>query len=45
MKLSYDKDTSLEVVTPNITALMKFMIGLETKKNYINLKQCATILY
>ena len=45
MKLSYDKDTSLEVVAPNITALMKFMIGLETKKNYINLKQCANILY
>ena len=45
MKLSYDKDTSLEVVAPNITALMKFMIGLETKKNYINLKQCAGILY
>ena len=45
MKLSYDKDTSLEVIAPNTIALLKFMIGMETKKNYINLKQCATILY
>ena len=45
MKLFYNKDTSLEVIAPNTIALLKFMIGMDTKKNYINLKQCATILY
>ena len=45
MKLSYSKNTSLEIVAPNTTALLKFMIDVETKKNYINLKQCANILY
>ena len=45
MKLFYKKDTSLEIVAPNTISLLKFMIGMETKKNYINLKQCANILY
>ena len=45
MKLLYNKDSSLEVVAPNTISLLKFMIGMETKKNYINLKQCANILY
>ena len=45
MKLIYNKDSSLEVVAPNTISLLKFMIGMETKKNYINLKQCANILY
>ena len=45
MKLFYNKNTSLEVIAPNTISLLKFMIGMETKKNYINLKQCATILY
>ena len=45
MKLFYKKDISLEIVAPNTISLLKFMIGMETKKNYINLKQCANILY
>lgn len=45
MKLFYNKNTSLEVIAPNTTALLKFMIEMETKKGYINLKQCANILY
>ena len=45
MKLFYNKNTSLEVIAPNTMSLLKFMIGMETKKNYMNLKQCATILY
>ena len=45
MKLSYDKNTSFDVLAPNTSSLLKFMIEMETKKNYMNLKQCATILY
>ena len=45
MKLFYNKDSSLEVVAPNAISLLKFMISMETKKSYINLKQCANILY
>lgn len=45
MKLFYNKDSSLEVVAPNTISLLKFMISMETKKSYINLKQCANILY
>ncbi len=45
MKLLYNKNTSFDVLAPNTSALLKFMIGMETKKNYMNLKQCATILY
>ena len=45
MKLFYNKNTSLEVIAPNTMSLLKFMIGMETKKNYMNLKQCAGILY
>ena len=37
MKLFYKKDTSLEIVAPNTISLLKFMIGMETKKNYINI--------
>lgn len=45
MKLLYDKNTSFDVLAPNTSTLLKFMIGMETKKNYMNLKQCANILY
>ena len=45
MKLLYDKNTSFDVLAPNTSALLKFMIEMETKKDYINLKQCANILY
>ena len=45
MKLYYDKTTPKEVVAPNTNAILKFMIGMETEKSYLNLKQCASILY
>lgn len=45
MKLYYNKEKPTEILSPNASSLLKFMINMETNKKYINLKQCARILY
>ena len=44
MKLQY-KGESWEVVAPNTSSLLKEIIGTETKKKYLTLKNCARMLY
>jgi hypothetical protein len=45
MRIYYDKHDSWKIDAPNTIALLSAIIKSETNKKFINLKQCAKIVY